>query len=169
MNYNWNNEKLKKKFDREYNSAIGHPVYNFTENEVKNLYLSEEVFKTKSPNIWRKLTLAFILGKLSGIKSVDEGLTPIKMDPLEDILARFEIIYLYANYDEDLKCYGDIYDKIEDVIKEHPNEKILVGYGIMDNLNRSLSDEVDEWINTYEEAKRERTNLINKFQKGKTI
>lgn len=166
MNYNWNDENLKKQFEREYSSTVEHPIYNFTEKELKNLYLSEDVFKTKSANIWRKLTLAFILGKLAGIKSIDEGLTPIKISPIEDIHSRFEIIYLYANYDENLNCYGDIYNDLKEAIKEHPNEKILVGYGIIDNLNKVISDDVEEWYDTYKDAENDRIKLINKVKKG---
>lgn len=158
MSYTWNDNSLKKRYEKEKESILDNPIYNFSKEELEHPYLQDSVFKTKSPNIWRKIVLAFTLGKMNAIKSIDEGKTLITLDPMEDIETRFEIIPLYANYDEDIQTYGDIYTSIEDLKKEHPSEKLMLGFGIVDKLN--LISNIPDWFETYEDACKEKETLI---------
>ena len=168
--YKWNDEKLEKVFNREKRYMLENKICNFTEDELSKTYLDSSVFKTKSSRIWRMITLGFCIGKLAGIKTVDEGKTPISLDPLESTSVislhsiskedRYQIQILYANYDEDSDCYGDIYTDVNECIKEHQNEKLMIGFGILDKLTGYLVDEVDEWFSIYEEAMSAREKLL---------
>ena len=49
----------------------------FTEEELEYPYLDKLSHKTKSSRILRFISLAYYLGWLRGIKSIDEGKSPI--------------------------------------------------------------------------------------------
>ena len=55
MPYNWNDNFLKKRYEKEKESILNNPIYNFSKEELEYPYLQDSVFKTKSPNIWRKI------------------------------------------------------------------------------------------------------------------
>lgn len=74
--YNWNDEKLKRHYDRALKHAK-EDRYNFTDEELEHPYLDKLSHQTKSSRIMRMVTLAYYLGKLKGIREVDEGKTPI--------------------------------------------------------------------------------------------
>ncbi len=76
--YNWNDEKLKRHYDRILKHAKD-DRFNFTDKELKSPYLDKLSHQTKSSRIMRMITLAYYLGKLKGIREVDEGKTPIVM------------------------------------------------------------------------------------------
>ncbi|MGL4729997.1 MAG: hypothetical protein ACRCW0_00250 [Clostridium sp.] len=73
--YKWNDEKIKKTFDREKRYA----KEKFTEEELEHLYLDKLSKQTKSKRIYRMISLAYTLGKLKGIQTVDEGKTPVTL------------------------------------------------------------------------------------------
>ena len=33
-----------------------------------------------------------------------------------------------ANYDKENKCYGDIYEEVEQCLQEHPNDEVIYGF-----------------------------------------
>ena len=74
--YNWNDEKLKRHYDRTLKHAKD-DRYNFTDDELSNPYLDKLSNQTRSSRIMRMITLAYYLGKLKGIQEVDEGKTPV--------------------------------------------------------------------------------------------
>lgn len=165
MSYIWNDNNLKKKYLREKKMNIGHPIYNFTEKELESPYLSEKIFKTQSAKTWRKIVLAFILGRMSGIKSVDEGKSIISNGPIKDIYTRFSVIPLYSNYNS-ATLLGDIYDKLEDLLEDHPSDELAIGFGIKDNLLNDMV-EIKEYsfmfFSTYDEAKKVRNEIIKSY------
>lgn len=61
-----------------------------------------------------------------------------------------EIKDIYANYDEEIGGYGDIYNTIEDCKKEHPGAKILHGYYVVPPYG--YNGDTPDWFDTYEEA-----------------
>lgn len=71
----WNDEKIKRIFDRE----MCYAKEEFTEIELKSLYLDELSKLTKSGRILHMIKLAYTLGKLKGIMIVDEMKTPVKL------------------------------------------------------------------------------------------
>lgn len=77
--YKWNDSYLEKMYYRikEWAKKDYQGKYNFTDEELEKPNLNSKIFRTKSPKIWRMLTLAFLLGQMSGIKRADEGKTPI--------------------------------------------------------------------------------------------
>jgi len=85
--HRWNDKYLEKMYNRVKAWALkdytGEKNYNFTEEELAHPNLSSKNFNTKSPRIWRMITLAFILGQMSGIRRADEGKTPIMLSGLE--------------------------------------------------------------------------------------
>jgi hypothetical protein len=74
--YNWNDEKLKRHYDRTLKHAKD-DRYNFTDDELSNPYLDKLSNQTRSSRIMRMITLAYYLGKLKGIQEVDEGKTHV--------------------------------------------------------------------------------------------
>lgn len=76
--YNWNDKSIKSHYEREL-EHIKEDKYNFTDEELECLYLDKLSHQTKSMRIMRMVTLAYHLGKLKGIKEVDEGKTPITL------------------------------------------------------------------------------------------
>lgn len=73
--YKWNDEKIKRTFEREKQYALK----EFTEEELEVLYLNKLSKQTKSRRILRMISLAYTLGKLKGIQAVDEGKTPVTL------------------------------------------------------------------------------------------
>lgn len=80
MNYKWNKDYLEKHYSRIKSELINS---GFTDDEVESPYLDKLDSQTKSKRILKMIRLAYGLGELHGIKSVDEGFTPIEIDPFE--------------------------------------------------------------------------------------
>ena len=76
ITYNWNDEKIKRHYDRTLKDAK-RDSYNFTDEELEHPYLDKLSHQTKSSRIMRMVTLAYYLGKLKGIQEIDEGKTPV--------------------------------------------------------------------------------------------
>jgi hypothetical protein len=74
--YKWNDEKIKKHYDRVLNDAK-RDRHNFTDEELEHPYLDKLSHQTRSFRIMRMVTLAYYLGKLKGVREVDEGKTPV--------------------------------------------------------------------------------------------
>lgn len=63
---------------------------------------------------------------------------------------KYSICILCANlFDE---VYGDIYDSIEECLKEHPETEVIYGYGIFDNEMKRVADWSDDWYGSIAEA-----------------
>ncbi len=79
--YKWNDENIERHYNRVLKDAkdAKRDRYNFTDEELANPYLDKLSHQTKSSRIMRMITLAYHLGKLKGIREVDEGKTPIVM------------------------------------------------------------------------------------------
>lgn len=71
--YKWNNEGIKKHFYREMRYARE----RYLKENIEPLDISGFLKLTKSARIKHMISLAFTLGKLKGIQSVDEGKTLI--------------------------------------------------------------------------------------------
>jgi len=76
--YQWNDEKIKLHYNRVLKDAK-RDRYNFTDEELEHPYLDKLSHQTKSRRIMRMVTLAYYLGKLKGVREVDEGKTPVVM------------------------------------------------------------------------------------------
>lgn len=76
MKYKWNDELIKKHYERTLRYAK-EEHWGFTDNELDNPYLSKLNKQTKSKRILRMISLAYTLGKLKGIQEIDESKTPI--------------------------------------------------------------------------------------------
>lgn len=76
----WYNKHLESRFNRIKEEALkrGH-----TEEDLQVLFLNKLNKKTKSVRIRKMIELAYYLGQLRAIKDVNEGYTPITIDPLE--------------------------------------------------------------------------------------
>lgn len=59
---------------------------------------------------------------------------------------------LYANFDQEMGGYGDIYTTPDDVRKDHPDDEILTGFGVLDGATGFMHDESADWYDTEEEA-----------------
>lgn len=61
-----------------------------------------------------------------------------------------EIVDVFANYDEGIGGYGDIYTSERECVEAHPDEKILHGYYVVppEGCDKCVPD----WFATYEEA-----------------
>ena len=69
-------------------------------------------------------------------------------------VGKYKIVELYADIidDEGDKPYiGDIYETKSELRENHPNSKILTGYGIIDDTGYSPSNTLD-WYSTSEKA-----------------
>lgn len=75
--YRWNDNKLKRHYDRILEDA---KKRKFTDEELASPYLDKLSHQTKSPRIMRMIELAYYLGKLKGVKEIDEGKTPVVLD-----------------------------------------------------------------------------------------
>lgn len=71
--HKWNDEKIKKIFEAEMRYA----KEEFSEEELETLYLNKLSKQTKSKRIYHMISLAYTLGKLKGIQTVDEAKTPV--------------------------------------------------------------------------------------------
>lgn len=74
--YQWNDDQI----ERHYNRVLEYAKkdrFNFTDEELSHPYLDKLSHQTKSSRIMRMITLAYHLGKLKGVREVDEGKTPI--------------------------------------------------------------------------------------------
>lgn len=66
----------------------------------------------------------------------------------------YKIVELYSNIIEEEgenPYIGDIYETKPELKKDHPNSKILTGYGIIDDTGYSPSNTLD-WYSTSEKA-----------------
>jgi hypothetical protein len=75
--YKWNDEKLKKHYERTLRDSK--ESYDFTDEELEKPYLDKLSKQTTSIRIMRMVILAYQLGKLKGIKEIDEGKTPVTL------------------------------------------------------------------------------------------
>lgn len=64
----------------------------------------------------------------------------------------YSICLVVANYDEEIGGYGDIYNSIEEMKKEHPEAKPIYGFCVMDTRNNCVPDECNDWNATVEDA-----------------
>jgi hypothetical protein len=76
--YIWNDERLKKHYERNLRYAKSNS-WNFTDEELEKPYLDKLSRQTKSGRIMRMISLAYTLGKLKGIKEIDEGKTLVTL------------------------------------------------------------------------------------------
>lgn len=76
MDYKWNDERIKWHYERVLAEAKRNR-FDFTDDELGHPYLDKLSHQTKSFRIMRMITLAYYLGKLKGVKEIDEGKTPI--------------------------------------------------------------------------------------------
>lgn len=74
MKQRWNDDKLKRKYERLLEKAKDE---GFSEDEIESPYLDKLSHQTKSPRIMRMIRLAYTLGQLRSISQIDEGKTPI--------------------------------------------------------------------------------------------
>jgi hypothetical protein len=77
--YKWNDEQLKNHYDRNLRHALCDRFFKFTDEELEKPYLDKLSHQTKSYRILRMIHLAYELGRLRGIKEIDEGKTPITL------------------------------------------------------------------------------------------
>lgn len=63
---------------------------------------------------------------------------------------------LYGNMPADQQYVHDIYDNLDDAIRDHSDEPIVVGYCILTKENKLLGE---DWYETYEDAMREIRHL----------
>lgn len=82
MTRRWNDQSLFRWYERvkEYAKRDG-----FSDEDLSHHYLDKLNRQTKSARIKRMIKLAYYLGWLRGIASVDMGKTPITLRTLEDI------------------------------------------------------------------------------------
>lgn len=59
---------------------------------------------------------------------------------------------LYGNMPADQQYVHDIYDNLDDAIRDHSDELIVVGYCILTKDNKPLGE---DWYETYEDAMRD--------------
>lgn len=59
---------------------------------------------------------------------------------------------LYGNMPADQQYVHDIYDNLDEAIRDHSDDLIVVGYCILTKENKMLGE---DWYETYEEAMRE--------------
>ena len=159
--YKWNNERLKRRYERIIWDAKQNNPYSFTDEELKYPWLNSNIFKTKSARIWRMITLAFTLGQMAGVKRVDEGMTPISLEPLEIPKNRYEIISLFAVKNDKCK-YGDIFNNHMEAAKKYPKNEIIAGFGIKNLKTGTLAENSADIYFTYKEA----TEDMDKLMKG---
>lgn len=74
--YRWNDERIKRHYERIMREAKDNR-YKFTDEELAYPYLNKLSHQTSSKRIMRMVTLAYYLGKLKGVKEIDEGKTPV--------------------------------------------------------------------------------------------
>lgn len=64
-------------------------------------------------------------------------------------IQNFEIDVVCANYDKNIKGYGDIYTDIDECEKEHPNDKVIFGFHLRD-INNVI--ETPDWFDSVNDA-----------------
>lgn len=77
MKEHWNDERLKRAYEREL--YIAKLQDGFTDEELESPYLDKLSHQTKSARIMRMIRLAYTLGELRAIAKIDEGKTPISL------------------------------------------------------------------------------------------
>lgn len=82
MKKTWNRDRLKREYERIIKNA---KKDGFIDEELSSVYLDKISKKTKSPRIYKLIRWAYILGQLRAIQDIDEGYTPITIDPFEKI------------------------------------------------------------------------------------
>lgn len=65
---------------------------------------------------------------------------------------RLHVVRQYANRDPESGFYGDIYATPEDARKDHPEDEVLTGFGVLDAGTGFIADEADDWYDTEDEA-----------------
>lgn len=73
----------------------------------------------------------------------------------------YKLKTVYANLPADQAYVGDIYDTLEIASAEHPDQKILAGYCVVDENGR-IAPETQDWYDTLESAKEDMEILRNK-------
>lgn len=63
----------------------------------------------------------------------------------------YKVQMVFANQLSD-GAYGDIYDLKQDVLREHPNDGILIGYCVVDTVEGIVPLGCNDWNNTVAEA-----------------
>lgn len=144
----WRDKKLEQIYNRHKEQAL-YTFQKLTKEDLSSNYLDGEVFENGLNR--RSELIAYERGILRGIKMVDELLTPITLDPLEMPDIRFQIIVLYAI---DKNTFSKNLDELQ---KQHPNNKIFVGYGIEDIL---LNKEPEKFFFYREDAEAERSMFL---------
>lgn len=66
---------------------------------------------------------------------------------------------LYGILPEYQPYIEDIYDSLEEAQKIHPDQQIMVGYGIVDNTTGFLLNNTEDWYSTYKEVQAALTKL----------
>lgn len=59
----------------------------------------------------------------------------------------YSIDVVCANYDVEIKGYGDIYDEVEECLKHHPEDEVIFGFHL-----KKECVETPDWFDTVEEA-----------------
>jgi len=77
--YKWNDNGLRKKYERIETEVLESKSYDATEETVETPTLESWKFKTKSVRIWSMIHLAYQLGRMRAIKDIDGGKTPVTM------------------------------------------------------------------------------------------
>jgi len=62
-----------------------------------------------------------------------------------------KIVQLFANKNTD-DIYGDIYTSPKQCIADHPDDEVLVGYGVMDTMTEFLVDTSADFYRTEADA-----------------
>ena len=73
----WNDSKLKKRCERIISEAR---LDGFTDDELISPYLDQFYHQTKSKKTLRMIRLAYYLGMLRAIRSIDDGKTLVSID-----------------------------------------------------------------------------------------
>lgn len=63
------------------------------------------------------------------------------------------IVTLFANLDPASGGYGDIYTDQQQCLEEHPGQKVLLGYGVLDVTTGLLADDAEDFCHTVEDAR----------------
>lgn len=62
------------------------------------------------------------------------------------------VVKIYANLDRASDIYGDIYDTLDDVRKDHPGDEILHGFGVLDGATGFLAEGSEDWYEVEDDA-----------------
>ena len=69
----------------------------------------------------------------------------------KDINGRHKVKTIYANQNANYE-YGDIYKSRYEAAKDHPTDKIVFGFCVIDTLTGLIPDGCNDWNDTVEEA-----------------